>query len=105
MGPPGRAGPGVRRGRGTTLTAHFLKSVCFEIGSVASSVTLLMSWLASKKGTKTTPRGMRLRPRVSTRVRISPRRETDRVPPAPRCRPRSRASSGCMNTTAPGKAL
>ncbi len=32
------------------LTAHFLKSVCFEIGSVASSVTLLMSWLASKNG-------------------------------------------------------
>ena len=25
-------------------TAHFLKSVCSEIGSVASSVTLLMSW-------------------------------------------------------------
>ena len=28
---------------GTILTAHFLKSVCFEIGSVASSVALLMS--------------------------------------------------------------
>ena len=35
----------------TTLQAHFLKSVCSEIGSVASSVTLLMSWLASKNGT------------------------------------------------------
>src|SRR5262249_43973897 len=41
-------------------TAHFLKSVCSEIGSVASSVTLLMSWLSSNHGTNTTPRGMRL---------------------------------------------
>ncbi len=28
------------------------------MGSVASSVTLLISWLASNHGTKTTPRGM-----------------------------------------------
>ena len=41
----------------TTLQPHFLKSVCSEIGSVASSVTLLMSWLASNHGTNTTPRG------------------------------------------------
>src|SRR4249920_2245568 len=61
---------------GTILTAHFLKSVCLDIGSVASSVVLLMSWLASNHGTNTTPRGIRLRPRTSTRVRISPRRET-----------------------------
>ena len=33
----------------TILTAHFLKSVCFDIGSVASSVALLMSWLASNQ--------------------------------------------------------
>ena len=60
----------------TILTAHFLKSVCFDIGSVASSVALLMSWLASNHGTNTTPRGIRFRPRVSMRVRISPRLET-----------------------------
>src|SRR5690606_30468150 len=63
----------------TTLTAHFLKSVCLEMGSVASSVALLMSLLASNHGTKITPRGMRLRPRVSTLTRISPRRETIRT--------------------------
>ena len=102
--PARRAGRSSRR-RGTTLTAHFLKSVCLEIGSVASSVTLLMSWLASNNGTKTTPRGMRLRPRVSTRVRISPRRETTRTSCAPVAARASRASSGCMNSTAPGKAL
>src|SRR6476469_9751993 len=56
---------------GTILTAHFLKSVCLDIGSVASSVVLLMSWLASNHGTNTTPRGIRLRPRTFTRVRIS----------------------------------
>ena len=28
---------------GSILTAHFLKSVCFDSGSVASSVTLLIS--------------------------------------------------------------
>ena len=37
-------------------TAHFLKSVCLEIGSVASSVTLLINWLASNQGTKISPR-------------------------------------------------
>src|SRR5829696_6474796 len=88
----------------TTFTAHFLKSVCFEIGSVASSVTLLMSWLASKKGTKTTPGGILLRPRVSTRERISPRREAI-LTSCPRRSPRFAASSGCMNSTAPEKAL
>ena len=42
--PPAGEGPGLRRdGRGHTLTAPFLKSLCFEIGSVASSGTLLMS--------------------------------------------------------------
>src|SRR3546814_3315747 len=76
----------------TILTAHFLKSVCFEIGSVASSVTLLMSWLASNQGTNTTPRGIRLRPRVSIRLRISQRRETTLIS-APWFRPRARASS------------
>ena len=39
----------------TILTAHFLKSVCLEMGSVASSVTLLINWLASNHGTKITP--------------------------------------------------
>ena len=39
----------------TIFTAHFLKSVWNEIGSVASSVTLLMSWLASNHGTNTVP--------------------------------------------------
>ena len=38
-----------------TRQAHFLKSVCLEIGSVWSSVTLLISWLASNQGTNTTP--------------------------------------------------
>src|SRR4051795_6593396 len=52
-----------------------------------------MSWLASKKGTKTTPTGILLRPRVSTRVRISPRREITPTS-CPRCRPRFCASSG-----------
>ena len=59
-----------------SCTAHFLKSVCNEIGSVASSVTLLISWLASNHGTNTSPRGGLLRPRVSTRVRMLPRRDT-----------------------------
>src|SRR5690625_2082755 len=40
------------------LTAHFLKSVCSEIGSVASRISLLISRRASKKGTNTIPRGM-----------------------------------------------
>ena len=83
-----------------TFTAHFLKSVCFEIGSVASSVTLLMSWLASKQGTKTRPIGSLSRPRVSTRERISPRRESI-LTSWPRRSPRVCASSGCMNITAP----
>src|SRR5690606_15926233 len=87
----------------TIFTAHFLKSVCSEIGSVASSVTLLMSWLASNQGTNTRPLGMRLRPRVSTRERISPRREMMRTS-LPRRTPSARASSGCMYTTALGKA-
>src|SRR5690606_4190926 len=101
---PGAEGAGRRAQTGTTLTAHFLKSVCLEMGSVASSVALLMSWLASNQGTKTTPGGMRLRPRVSTRVRISPRREISRIS-APWLSPRWRASSGCMKQRAPGKAL
>src|SRR5262245_4232434 len=42
------------------LQAHFLKSVCNEIGSVASSVTLLMSWPSSNQGTNTTLRGILL---------------------------------------------
>ena len=42
---------------------------------MASSVTLLINWLASNQGTKTSPRGGLLRPRVSTRVRMLPRRE------------------------------
>src|SRR4029079_7380277 len=93
--PPGAGWPGafVAADAGTTLTAHFLKSVCFEIGSVASSVTLLMSWLASKNGTNTRPTAMRWRPRVSTRVRISPRRDTTRTS-WPRWSPRRCASSG-----------
>src|SRR6185436_1596440 len=48
----------------TIFTEHFLKSVWNEIGSVASSVTLLISWLASNQGTNTRPRGGLLRPRV-----------------------------------------
>src|SRR5690606_33163550 len=64
---------------GTILTAHFLKSVCLEMGSVASSVTLLINWLASNHGTKISPGGMRFRPRVSTRERISPRRDMMRT--------------------------
>src|SRR5690606_30668847 len=92
------------RHAGTILTAHFLKSVCFEMGSVASRVTLLMSLLASNHGTKTTPRGIRLRPRVSTRTRSSPRRETT-LTSAPWLMPRRRASSAFMKQTAPGNAL
>src|SRR5690606_21187231 len=88
----------------TTLTAHFLKSVCFDIGQVASSVVLLMSCAASNHGTKTSPMGTRLRPRVSTRLRISPRREMT-FTSSPRFSPRALASSGFMNTTAEGKAL
>src|SRR6266496_6212 len=45
-----------------TLTAHFLKSLCLEIGQVASSVTLLMKTPSSNHGTNTSPRGTRLRP-------------------------------------------
>ena len=77
------------------LTAHFLKSVWKEIGSVASSVTLLMSWLASNQGTNTRPRGGLLRPRVSTRVRMLPRRDAISTS-TPRRTPSARASSGCM---------
>src|SRR5581483_1777560 len=51
-------------------TAHFLKSVCSEIGSVASSVTLLISLDSSNHGTNTSPRGGLSRPRVSTRARM-----------------------------------
>src|SRR5690606_16674518 len=75
--------------------AHFLKSVCFEMGSVASSVTLLMRRPSSNQGTKTRPRGGLLRPRVSTRTRISPRREMTRTS-SPRRTSRFFASSGCM---------
>src|SRR4051795_10040994 len=85
----------------SVLTAHFLKSVCSEIGSVASSVTLLMSWLSSNHGTNTSPRGVLLRPRVSTRVRMYPRREAT-FTSSPRRTFSSAASSGCMNTTAFG---
>ena len=85
-------------------TAHFLKSVCSEIGSVASSVTLLMSWLSSNQGTNTTPRGVLLRPRVSTRVRMKPRRDCT-LTSSPRRSFSSAASSGCMKHTASGNAL
>src|SRR5688572_19411629 len=87
----GEQGPHAR----VILTAHFLKSVWNEIGSVASSVTLLMSWLASNHGTNTRPRGGLLRPRVSTRVRMLPRREAISTS-TPRRTPSARASSGCM---------
>ena len=40
-----------RHATGRILTAHFLKSVCLEMGSVASSVTLLISCDASNQGT------------------------------------------------------
>src|SRR6185369_5536295 len=62
--PPSQGGKNEPRHTFTTLQAHFVKSVCSEIGSVASSVTLLMSWLASNHGTNTTPFGGLLRPRV-----------------------------------------
>src|SRR5262245_47458941 len=75
--------------------AHFLKSVWNDRGSVASSVTLLMSCEASNHGTNTRPRGTWLRPRVSTRERISPRRETS-FTSLPRRTPSAFASSGCM---------
>src|SRR4051812_37846301 len=79
----------------TIFTAHFLKSVWNEIGSVASSVTLLINWLASNHGTKMSPRGGLLRPRVSTRVRTLPRREAISIS-TPRRTPSAAASSGCM---------
>src|SRR6185369_1005549 len=79
----------------TILTAHFLKSVWNDIGSVASSVTLLISWLASNHGTNTNPRGGLLRPRVSTRVRMLPRRDAISTS-TPRRTPSAMASSGCM---------
>jgi hypothetical protein len=66
-----------------------LKSVCLEMGSVASSVTLLMSWLASNRRTKTTPCGVRLRPWC--RRPVSPRRSARTS--APSLMPRARASS------------
>ena len=85
-------------------TAHFLKSVCSEIGSVASSVTLLMSWLSSNHGTNTSPRGGLLRPRVSTRVRmIAAARLHLHLVAAPQLAA-SAASSGCMKHTASGNA-
>src|SRR6185436_3769165 len=100
-----RLGPGRCRGQRqqgedgshalVILTAHFLKSVWKEIGSVASSVTLLMSWLASNQGTNTRPRGGLLRPRVSTRVRMLPRLELISTS-TPRLTPSALASSGCM---------
>src|SRR5690606_8233791 len=79
----------------TIFSSDFLWSVCLEIGSVASSVTLLMSCDASNQGTNTTPCGGLLRPRVSTRVRISPRLDTTRTS-TPRRTPSASASSGCM---------
>ena len=97
-------GHAQRAQTGTILTAHFLKSVCLDIGSVASSVTLLMSWLASNQGTNTTPRGIRLRPRMSMRVRISPRRETTRTS-APWLMPALARVLGIHETTRAGKRL
>ena len=84
-------------------TAHFLKSVCSEIGSVASSVTLLISLDSSNHGTNTSPRGGRSRPRVSTRVRMKPRRDIT-FTSSPRRSFASCASSGCMKQTASGNA-
>src|SRR3546814_13725757 len=71
---------GARAHAAPILMAHFLKSVCLENGSVAASVTLLMSWLASNQGTKTTPGALRWRPPVSARLRHPPRRQ---IPPPP----------------------
>jgi len=70
---------------------------------VASSVTLLISWLASNHGTKITPCGMRLRPRISTRLMISPRRDWMRTS-APWLKPNFLASSPFMKQRAPGNA-
>src|SRR5581483_7457262 len=84
-------------------TAHFLKSACSEIGSVASSVTLLMSLDSSNQGTKTRPRGGRSRPRVSRRARTKPRREIT-FTSSQRLSFASCASSGCMKQTASGNA-
>ncbi|SST09900.1 Uncharacterised protein [Acinetobacter baumannii] len=58
-------------------------------------MTLLISLLASKNGTNTSPWGGLLRPRVSTRARISPRRLTT-LTSLPRRSLSWRASSGCM---------
>ncbi|MEN2976735.1 hypothetical protein WG924_06190 [Tistrella sp. 25B02-3] len=52
-----------------------MKSACLLIGSVASNVALLISRALSNQGTNTTPRGGRSLPRVSTRMRMPPRRE------------------------------
>src|SRR5690606_35909864 len=79
----GHTRPAARQAR-TTLTAHFLKSVSLEIGQVASSVSLLTSFDSSKKGTKINPTGGLLRPRVSTRADISPRRDCT-LHSMPRC--------------------
>ena len=88
----------------TILTAHFLKSVCLEMGSVASSVTLLINWLASNQGTKITPGGIRFRPRVSTpRADFAAARMI--LISAPWLSPRLRASSAFMKQRAPGNAL
>src|SRR6266542_4001214 len=87
-----------------TLTAHFLKSVCLEIGHVASSVTLLMKTPSSNHGTNTSPRGMRLRPPVSMRAFTLPRRDSTQGRSA--ClRPRASASLACMKRSASGTAL
>src|SRR5262249_59107633 len=84
-------------------TAHFLKSVCRDMGSVASSVTLLISWLSSNHGTNTTPRGILSRPRVSSRVRMKPRRDCT-LTSSPRRSLSADASSGWMKQSASGNA-
>ena len=43
--------PSVEGPAFVTCTAHFLKSVCFEIGHIASSVTVLMNTCSSNHGT------------------------------------------------------
>ncbi|MNY56656.1 hypothetical protein D3C86_1927610 [compost metagenome] len=67
-------------------------------------MTLLISLLASKNGTNTKPRGGLLRPRVSMRARISPRRLIS-FTSLPRRAFKALASSGCMYTSASGTAL
>ena len=48
------------------LTAHFLKSVCFDCGQVASRQTLLMNTFSSNQGTNTRPLEGLFLPLVST---------------------------------------